>query len=243
MSLGENIYQLRRSKNMSQDDLAAALAVSRQSVSKWENDSAVPELEKLIKMAQIFDTSLDSLVGRESSAPPPPMPPEQENEPRIIYVEKPVFPTFSGLQVLGIALLIVALLLAIALYNGRFGGTEIIFMALPFVLCGILCLTSKHGLFYSGWVCAFGYWVYLFILARRWEEQHFLLLLGVVIIAAMYICSIQIHRKGILHIPFAVWLVGTLILTILAALLIVNTLPPIHITGSSLTSTPVESGP
>ena len=47
MNLGENIYRLRAEKNMSQGDLADALEVSRQSVSKWENNSATPELDKL----------------------------------------------------------------------------------------------------------------------------------------------------------------------------------------------------
>lgn len=50
MNLGENIYRLRTERNMSQGDFADAMEVSRQSVSKWENNSAVPELEKLVKM-------------------------------------------------------------------------------------------------------------------------------------------------------------------------------------------------
>jgi transcriptional regulator with XRE-family HTH domain len=62
MSLGENIYKLRSKKNWSQTDLADALEVSRQSVSKWENNTATPDLERLIKMKEIFDISLDELV-------------------------------------------------------------------------------------------------------------------------------------------------------------------------------------
>ena len=71
MSLGENIYKLRTGKRMSQEDFASAMEVSRQSVSKWENDMAVPELEKLVKMAKLFEVSLDELVG---NTPPQPMP-------------------------------------------------------------------------------------------------------------------------------------------------------------------------
>ncbi len=70
MNLGENIYRFRTQKNMSQGDLADALQVSRQSVSKWENNSAVPELDKLMKMAQLFGITLDALVTGEESAPP-----------------------------------------------------------------------------------------------------------------------------------------------------------------------------
>ena len=64
MTLGENIYKFRAQKNMSQGDLADALDVSRQSVSKWENGAAVPELDKLMKMCDLFGISLDELVGR-----------------------------------------------------------------------------------------------------------------------------------------------------------------------------------
>lgn len=62
MNLGENIYNCRTQKSMSQTDLANALEVSRQSVSKWENNSAVPDLDRIIKMSELFEISLDELV-------------------------------------------------------------------------------------------------------------------------------------------------------------------------------------
>lgn len=62
MNLGENIFQYRTSKKLSQTSLAEALDVSRQSISKWENNSAMPELDKLIKMSTLFEVSLDELV-------------------------------------------------------------------------------------------------------------------------------------------------------------------------------------
>lgn len=70
MNLGENIYRLRTQRNMSQGDLANALDVSRQSVSKWENNSAVPELDKLIKMSELFGVTMDELVGRKPASEP-----------------------------------------------------------------------------------------------------------------------------------------------------------------------------
>lgn len=73
MSLGENIYKYRTGQGMSQGALADCLEVSRQSVSKWENDSATPELEKLIRMCRTFDVSLDELVfGQKPQAAVPP---------------------------------------------------------------------------------------------------------------------------------------------------------------------------
>ena len=62
MSLGTNISRLRAEKRLSQGDLAEVLEVSRQSVSKWETDSSVPDLDKLIKLSQLFRVTLDELV-------------------------------------------------------------------------------------------------------------------------------------------------------------------------------------
>lgn len=61
--LGENICRLRTEKRMSQEELAAALAVSRQSVSKWETGASVPDLDKLLRLSEIFDVTLDALVN------------------------------------------------------------------------------------------------------------------------------------------------------------------------------------
>ena len=62
MNLSENIYRYRSSKNWSQSELAEALDVSRQSISKWENGTSVPELDKLIKMKDLFGITIDELV-------------------------------------------------------------------------------------------------------------------------------------------------------------------------------------
>ena len=67
MNLSENIFRLRTKMGLSQGDLANELDVSRQSVSKWENGTATPELEKLIGLSNVFDVSIDELVyGVES---------------------------------------------------------------------------------------------------------------------------------------------------------------------------------
>ncbi len=65
MNLGERIYELRNQMNLSQGDLADRLDVSRQSISKWENNMAVPDLDKLMKLCDVFEISLDELTGRE----------------------------------------------------------------------------------------------------------------------------------------------------------------------------------
>jgi transcriptional regulator with XRE-family HTH domain len=67
MNLGERIYELRSRAGLSQGELADRLDVSRQAVSKWENNSAVPELDKLLKMSELFEISLDGLVKGTAS--------------------------------------------------------------------------------------------------------------------------------------------------------------------------------
>lgn len=65
MDFGEKIYSLRTKKKISQNELADLLEVSRQSVYKWENNSAVPELEKIVRMCEIFGVTVDELVRGE----------------------------------------------------------------------------------------------------------------------------------------------------------------------------------
>lgn len=62
MSFGENLQYLRRQANMTQEDLAAEMNVSRQTVSKWESDGAYPEMEKLLQLCTRFDIDLDTLL-------------------------------------------------------------------------------------------------------------------------------------------------------------------------------------
>ena len=62
MSLSENLQNLRKIKNISQEELAEKLNVSRQAVSKWESGSGYPETEKIIAICEIFDCSMDELV-------------------------------------------------------------------------------------------------------------------------------------------------------------------------------------
>lgn len=62
MTFGERLYELRKNKNISQEELAELLEVSRQSISKWENDKAYPEMTRLLFMSEYFDVSLDYLM-------------------------------------------------------------------------------------------------------------------------------------------------------------------------------------
>ena len=61
MNLGENLISLRKKENMSQEDLAEKLDVSRQAISKWESGQGYPEMEKIIKISEIFNCNIDFL--------------------------------------------------------------------------------------------------------------------------------------------------------------------------------------
>ena len=62
MNIGERITQLRRSKDISQAELAKRLEVSRQAVSKWEQGTSSPDTNKLIQLAKILDTEVEYLA-------------------------------------------------------------------------------------------------------------------------------------------------------------------------------------
>ena len=68
MTLGERIYAQRAARNLPQAALAEALGVSRQSVSKWETDASVPDLDKLVGLCELFEISMDELVRGEEPA-------------------------------------------------------------------------------------------------------------------------------------------------------------------------------
>ena len=68
MTFGERLYQLRKQKYISQEELADIMDVSRQSISKWELDQTYPDIDNLVRLAEYFDVSVDFLVtGEEKS--------------------------------------------------------------------------------------------------------------------------------------------------------------------------------
>ena len=90
MSVGERITELRKLLEMSQGDLARAMDVSRQAVSKWENGLNSPDTTKLIQLAEVLDTDVEYLATGRSTVQrrPPVVIKSVEYVDRI--VEKPV---------------------------------------------------------------------------------------------------------------------------------------------------------
>lgn len=140
MNLGENISRLRAARGMSQGDLAEALDVSRQSISKWETGGAVPELDKLMKLSALFGVTLDELVTGEAMGIPrtPETPPAQSAaEPKGITARQVVR------QIAGIVLLSLGLTLSLVLGLVSGGWLTALFLSSPLWLCGAVCLAAK----------------------------------------------------------------------------------------------------
>lgn len=74
VSVGERITELRKAASLSQGDLARALDISRQAVSKWENDQSNPDVMNLIALSEILDTDIEYLAtGRRTYGRRPPV--------------------------------------------------------------------------------------------------------------------------------------------------------------------------
>ncbi len=104
MDLGNRIKNEREKFNMSQDDLAKKMDISRQAISKWETGSSYPDIEKILKLSEIFQLSLDELVKGDKSF--------QEN------LIKEGRSKMSGLTILGYVLIVLGVI------TGIWGGGQ-----------------------------------------------------------------------------------------------------------------------
>ncbi len=157
MSLGERIYRLRIEKNLSQGELAEMLAVSRQSISKWENNNAVPDLEKIVKLSDILGVSLDELVKGENVS-------YTEEIVTVKQVEKIQGTVNSQRMIIGVILLCMAFVVGILSLITPLSIWGAMLFSLPFLTCGILCFTVKKKL--ALW-CAWDIYV-LFDMYMSW---------------------------------------------------------------------------
>lgn len=162
-TLGERIYKYRTARGLSQLELSELLEVSRQSVSKWETDVAVPELSKLVKMAEVFEISLDALVlGKEEEKEEAAEEHEIKDEitPKIEKVrETSRMKMGFGFFFLGTGALLSFLIL---LLSADILAPLLVFI--PFGLCAFFCLRQfRHAALWcvdSWYVCIMAYFHY-----------------------------------------------------------------------------------
>lgn len=138
MSLGQRICQYRTRQGMSQLELAERLEVSRQSISKWETDASVPELEKLVKMCEVFEVTLDELVRGEQPSEPQPA---AEPQPQPVVVQKmPARFIVGGVLLLSGIMIFMLLWLELRdFWEGLLIGSAV---AIP----GAICLKAKENI-------------------------------------------------------------------------------------------------
>lgn len=88
MTIGQRIAQNRKELGLSQEALGDQLGVSRQSIYKWESDSALPEIDKLIALSRLFGVSVGALLGVEEAPEPETVPAGELTEQQLKMVEE-----------------------------------------------------------------------------------------------------------------------------------------------------------
>jgi transcriptional regulator with XRE-family HTH domain len=107
MSLGNNLRRFRKNKNLSQEQVARDLNISRQSISKWENDVCRPDIENITRLSTYYDVPLDSILNKNSYVPSSQKKFEHEDQTFVSnsYTPNPYPPKDEGLNLLAISLI------------------------------------------------------------------------------------------------------------------------------------------
>ena len=221
MTLGQNIARLRAQKRLSQGDLADALEVSRQSVSKWETDASIPELDKLLRLAELFGVTLDELVKGESAQPEAARGEASDKgsaeaastEGTGAYTAAVPAPRETR-KVVGTVLLCFGALIGILIT--LFAGTLVGFLlALPLFACGLICMTVKRR---TGLWCAWALylltdlylryatglsWTTIFLTLRWTAEMNYIRLAiawgQALCLLALLLGTLRSYRTLLLH--------------------------------------------
>lgn len=150
MRIGNKIFELRTAKNLSQGDLAELLQVSRQSVSKWETDAAVPDLDKLMKLCDVFGVTLDELACRETG--------ETVTSPSAAAPVEKAEPSMTCQRIIGCILLAVSLMALILICIFAKHPDEVylpLIAVMSLLVCSLICLLAKqHARYWCVWSLA-----------------------------------------------------------------------------------------
>lgn len=142
MTLGNRITALRSRNHMSQGDLAERLGVSRQSVSKWETDTSVPDLDKLIALSDLFQVSLDQLI--RGPLQDPNMAPSKKVHTESTNTRSTENDVTLQNKIGALCIITSILLALITLFVFR---ESVVIVSLLLLICGIICLVvQRHTL-------------------------------------------------------------------------------------------------
>jgi transcriptional regulator with XRE-family HTH domain len=127
MKLGEKIAQLRKDKNMTQSELAEKMCITDKAVSKWERDISRPDVRTIQKLAQIFDVSIEELMGEVTETT------KTENKTKNLIM--------LILRCVGFALAVAVLVMSII---GKLDITEAVkLLALSVTALGLHCILKE----------------------------------------------------------------------------------------------------
>ena len=65
MTLGQRLYEMRKEKGFSQEKVAEALGVTRQTISKWETDQTTPDFDKILPLCELYNITTEALLKGE----------------------------------------------------------------------------------------------------------------------------------------------------------------------------------
>lgn len=145
MTLGKRISTYRTARRLSQEEVAERLAVSRQAVSKWETDRAVPELDKLVALSDLFGVTLDQLVKGEEETPPSSDPPSGTAERAVAPAGQAPWRPSSTRCIIGAMLLCVGGVVTLWMLLNGWDLFSLI-VGGPLLLCGGYTLVVRRHL-------------------------------------------------------------------------------------------------
>lgn len=178
MTLGQKISELRNKQKMSQGDLAEKLNVSRQSISKWETDASVPELDRLIMLSDLFHITIDELVRDEliEKETDEEKKSTEKSSPETVVINKQMSTQkIIGFILLGAGIICLPLLFLI--------GPAVLIFSAAFIIFSLICFfVKRYAVLIIAWILTiaallsfpvFTYINIFFFLQRNWYHQTF----------------------------------------------------------------------
>ena len=185
MTFGDKLSKLRKENNLTQEQLADMLGVSRQSVSKWESNSAYPETDKLISLANLFKCSIDYLLKDECLTCSEYNNKYQNIKPNIISNHQ---------KIVGYILLAVSLICGILTLLFAKDEESLILaliMSATLLSCSLICLFVKQK---AGYWCAWAGFAPFVILSPQIVSMKFLAGIDITVIC-FYVIMFFVARK------------------------------------------------
>ncbi len=138
MSVGNNIKNLRLEHHFSQEELASKLYVTRNAISKWENDRSIPSVDNLKEISRIFNVSLDRLLDNESLIEI-----TLDNKKNALIIKHYIYAIVLCFTYTTIGILIPYLVVQLNPYS--LDALFVLFLPMIYVILGIICALFMHN--------------------------------------------------------------------------------------------------